>query len=202
MKLLIATTNKGKIQMYQDLLKGERVDFSFLDEIEKSIISPEENGSTPEENALLKARHYCEKIGLPTLADDSGFAIDALNGEPGIMARRWGGVLPDTVSDEEWLWFYLNKTKDIREELIKACFPFCRAIVFPDGRSFVQNDKIDFFLSKKPRRPYPPGWPITSLRIFPDGRHELDISKEDPIWQTQMKREGLIRLLREAGFCW
>jgi len=200
MKLLIATTSQGKIQMYKDLLKGERVDFGFLDEVEKSISNPEENGATPEENALLKARYYCEKIGMPTLADDSGFAIEALNGEPGVMARRWGGSLPDTISDENWLSFYLDKVKDIREDLIKACFPFCRAIVFPDGRSFVQKDRIDCFLTKKPRRPYPPGWPTTSIRVFLDGRHELDIPKDDPVWQAQLKREGLIQLLREAGF--
>jgi XTP/dITP diphosphohydrolase len=200
MKLLIATTNKGKIQMYRDLLKGESVDFGFLDEVGQKIPNPEENGATPEENAVLKARHYCQAVGLPTLADDSGFAIDALNGEPGVMARRWGGALPDTVSDEEWLSFYLDRVKNIRGQLLKAGFPFCRAIVFPDGQTFVQNDKIDCLLTKKPRRPYPPGWPTTSIRVFLDGRHELDIPKDDPVWQAQLKRGGLIDLLRRAGF--
>ena len=200
MKLLIATTNKGKIQMYRDLLKGESVDFGFLDEIGQTIPNPEENGATPEENALLKARHYCQKIGLPTLADDSGFSIDALNGEPGVMTRRWGGALPDTVSDEEWIAHCLERVKSVREDLLKAGFPFCRAIVFPDGRNFVQNDKIEFLLTKTPRHPYPKGWPVSSVRVFPDGRHELDIPKDDPLWQIQLKRGGLIDLLRRAGF--
>ena len=200
MELLIATTNKGKIQMYSDLLRGESVDFGFLDETGKAIPNPDEDGATPEENALLKARYYCQKIGLPTLADDSGFAIEALKGEPGVMTRRWGGALPDTVSDEEWIAYYLERVKDVREELLKACFPFCRAIVFPDGRDFVQNDKIEFLLSKTPRRPYPKGWPVSSMRVFPDGRHELDIPKNDPVWQAQLKREGLIDLLKRAGF--
>ena len=200
MKLLIATTNKGKIQMYRDLLKRESVDFGFLDEIGQTVPSPEENGATPEENALLKARHYCQAIGLPTLADDSGFSIDALGGEPGVMTRRWGGALPDTVSDEQWISYYLEKVKNVRESLLKAGFPFCRAIVFADGRTFVQNDKIEFLLTKTPRRPYPKGWPVSSVRVFPDGRHELDIPKDDPLWQIQLKREGLIDLLRRAGF--
>jgi hypothetical protein len=55
-------------------------------------------------------------------------------------------------------------------------------------------------LTKTPRRPYPKGWPVSSMRVFPDGRHELDIPKDDPVWQTQLKREGLIDLLRRAGF--
>lgn len=186
--------------MYRDLLRGDPVDLRLLDEVGAGIPNPEEYGKTPEENALLKARYYCQRTGGPTLADDAGFAIEALGGEPGVMARRWGGALPDTVSDEEWLAFYLEKVKDVPGNRLKACFPFCRAIVFPDGRSFVQNDRIDCLLTKEPRRPYPPGWPAASIRVFPDGRHDLDIPRSDPVWQAQLKRDGLIDLLRRAGF--
>ncbi len=200
MRLLIATTNKGKIQMYRDLLRGESVDFVFLDEIGNSIPSPEENGATPEENAILKARFYCEKIGLPALADDAGFAIDALNGKPGVMARRWGGELPDSISDEDWLTFYQKKVETIQGERFPGSFPFSRAIAFPNGKIFAQNDKIEILLIKKPRRPFKEGFPISSVHVFPDGRHNLDVPADDPIREGHYKKEGLMDLLKRAGF--
>lgn len=199
MKLLIATTNQGKKEMFKGLLGGIGVDLVFLDEWGDGIRAPEENGETPKDNATLKARYYCQKTGLATLADDAGFCIDDLNGEPGIMARRWGGQLPDTVSDEDWLAFFLEKVGGIQKEKLTASFPFARCVVFPDGAHFVQEDKVEFHLTKNPRKPYKAGWPISSVRVFLDGRHELDVPANDPLWDEQLKKEGLIALLREAG---
>ncbi|MBI5422338.1 hypothetical protein HZA44_04360 [Candidatus Peregrinibacteria bacterium] len=199
MKLLIATTNQGKKGMFQGLLKGIGVELVFLDALDQAIGAPEENGMNPEENAILKARYYCQKTGLTTLADDAEFCIDDLDGEPGIMARRWGGRLPDTVSDEDWLDFFLERVKGVPKETLPASFPFARCVAFPDGTSFIQEDKVEFLLTKNPRKPYKAGWPISSVRVFLDGRHELDVPADDPLWDEQLKKEGLIDLLRRAG---
>lgn len=199
MKLLIATTNKAKIRMFESMLNRHGVDFVFLDSVGLAIDPPEENGKTPVENAILKARYYCERSGIPTLADDAGFEIDDLGGEPGIMARRWGGQLPDTISDEGWLEFFLGKVKDIPKEKLAASFPFARCVYFPDGKSLVQEDKVEFHLVRNPRRPYKAGWPISSVRVFLDGRHELDVPADDPLWNEQLKKEGLIAMLKKAG---
>ncbi len=199
MKLLIATTNKGKIEMFKSIFRRKAIYIVFLNQIGFKGEPPAENGKTPEENALIKARYYCQKTGLPTLADDSGFCIDALNGEPGVMARRWGGELPDKISDEDWLTHYENRIRRVRRKKITGSFPFSRAIAFPDGRTFVQNDKIEILLSKTPRRPFQAGFPVSSVHVFPDGRHSLDVSHDDPVWRQHWKKEGFFDLLKRAG---
>jgi len=199
MKLLIATTNEGKIKMFERLFEGESIDLVFLGTYGSPFDPPDENGKTPEENALIKARYYCQKTGLPTLADDAGFCIDALNGEPGVMARRWGGQLPDTVSDEDWLDFFMKRVAPIPNPIFGGSFPFSRAVVFPDGKTFIQNDKIEILLVKTPRRPFKAGFPVSSVHVFPDGRHSLDVPHEDPAWEGHHKKEGLIAMLKKAG---
>lgn len=199
MKLLIATTNKGKIKMFERLFEGKSMDLVFLNTTDFPFDPPEENGKTPEENAILKAKYYCQKTGLATLADDAGFCIDALGGEPGVMARRWGGQLPDTVSDEDWLVFYQKKVEPIRDEIFPGSFPFSRAVVFPDGTTHIQNGKIEILLVKTPRRPFKAGFPVSSVHVFPDGRHSLDVPHEDPAWEGHHKKEELIAMLKRAG---
>jgi len=195
--LLIATTNPGKIRMYQNmfLMSGldESIDFKFLSDFPNAPESPEENGDSPKANALIKAKYYANKLGLATLADDAGFSIDALGGKPGVMARRWAGELPDTISDEDWITFYLDQVKDLPAapdapttqwgDLIKGSFPFARCLYLPNGMAYYQEEKIDCFFSKTPRRPYKAGWPLSSMRILLDGRHEMDVPDTDPTWE-------------------
>ncbi len=199
MKLLIATNNKGKIEMFKHLLEERGVDLVFLDTFDFPFDPPEENGETPEDNAILKAKYYCQKTGLATLADDAGFCIDALGGEPGVKARRWAGELPDTVSDEDWLIFYQKKVESIPYDLFTGSFPFSRVLLLPDGKMHIQNDKIEILLVKTPRRPFKAGFPVSSVQMFPDGRHRLDVPHGDPAWEEHQKKEGLIAMLKKAG---
>jgi XTP/dITP diphosphohydrolase len=185
--------------MFENLFRGKTIDLVFLDTLGLAIKAPEENGKTPEENALIKARYYCLRTGLPTLADDAGFCVDALNGEPGVMARRWGGQLPDTISDEDWLDFYMERVALIPNPIFKGSFPFSRALAFPDGRTFVQNGKIEILLSKTPKRPFKAGFPVSSVHVFPDGRHSLEVPHDDPAWEGHNKKEELIAMLKRAG---
>lgn len=91
--LLVATTNKGKLQEILRIFSAQIPDLVLhtLDEFPEAV-EVEEVGSTFEENALLKARAGFELSGLPTLADDSGLAIDALGGRPGIHSARYSGA--------------------------------------------------------------------------------------------------------------
>ena len=95
-KLLIGTTNKAKIDEYKQLLS--EFDFKIVSFKDLGIPEPEETAKTFEGNALLKAKYYFEKSKIPTLVDDGGFEIDALNGEPGVKSHRWLGR---RSSDEE-----------------------------------------------------------------------------------------------------
>lgn len=88
--LLVATTNAGKLREIKEMLAGLSVAVLTLDHW-PDLETPEETGSTFSDNARLKAYHYAAKTGLPTVAEDSGLEIDALDGEPGIASARFGG---------------------------------------------------------------------------------------------------------------
>ena len=91
MKVLVATTNPGKIREIKGILAGAPVDLVTLDDY-PDIAEPDETGSTFAENARLKALYYAETTGLPSVADDSGLEIEALDNVPGVHSARWHGT--------------------------------------------------------------------------------------------------------------
>ena len=90
MKLLVATTNPGKIREIRHILAGAPVELATLDDF-PGVEEPEETGGTFAENARLKALYYYRASGLPTVAEDSGLEIEALGGMPGVHSARWEG---------------------------------------------------------------------------------------------------------------
>ena len=106
MKLLIGTTNPGKWNEMASVLRGlplqllTPTDLNIFDDVE-------ETGTTYLQNALIKAKHYNVKSGLPTLGEDSGIVVDALQDELGVFTRRWGAGAKAT--DSEWLDFFMNR---------------------------------------------------------------------------------------------
>jgi XTP/dITP diphosphohydrolase len=97
--LLVATTNKGKLREIQSALEGVTVDGVPIDvrllPDDAGIPAPEETGSTFAENARLKALYYARATGMLTVAEDSGLAIDALDGAPGVLSARYPGATYD-----------------------------------------------------------------------------------------------------------
>lgn len=98
MKLVLATNNEGKVREFARIL--EPLGIEVMTQKQAGVhVSPEENGSTFAENARIKAMAVYEAIGLPTVADDSGLCIDAMNGEPGVYSARYYGE--DTPYEEK-----------------------------------------------------------------------------------------------------
>jgi XTP/dITP diphosphohydrolase len=95
--LLIATTNTGKIREITEILTGLPIRLLTLADLPQAPAEPDETGSTFADNAALKARSYAYAAGLPTVAEDSGLAIDALGGRPGIHSARYPG---ETYADK------------------------------------------------------------------------------------------------------
>lgn len=89
-KLVLASSNKGKLVEFQTMLAD--CGFDVRPQSEFDIDSAEETGLTFVENAILKARHASKMSGLPALSDDSGIEVDALNGAPGIYSARYAGA--------------------------------------------------------------------------------------------------------------
>ena len=91
MRLLVATTNPGKRREIEEILNGAPVTLVSLADF-PGITEPEETGATFGENARLKAIYYAAATGLPSVADDSGLEIEALDNQPGIHSARWHGT--------------------------------------------------------------------------------------------------------------
>jgi len=108
-KLLVATRNSGKVREFSRMLSDLPFEVVGLDDLGIDL-EVEETGSTFEENAVLKARAYAEASGELTLADDSGLAVDSLNGDPGVLSARYGG---DGLDDEGRVQLLLDNMKHL-----------------------------------------------------------------------------------------
>jgi XTP/dITP diphosphohydrolase len=133
-RMLLATRNAKKLVELQRILDaalGARaVTLVGLDDVPEYPEVPE-TGLTFGENALLKAREGADRTGLPTVADDSGLAVDALNGMPGVLSARWAGGHGD---DKANLDLVLAQISDIPDEHRGAAFVCAAALVLPGGK--------------------------------------------------------------------
>lgn len=95
-KIILATSNQGKVKELSNLLADHQLE--IIPQSEFDVPDVPETGTTFVENAIIKARHAARITGLPAIADDSGLEVDALNGAPGIYSARYAG---DNASDQE-----------------------------------------------------------------------------------------------------
>lgn len=157
MKLLLATSNSGKVTEMREALGGLGLDLLSIDDV-KTIGQPDETGKTYAENAAIKAHHYFAETGLPTVADDSGIVIDALKGELGVQTRRWGAG--PSATDEEWIQFFLKRMK--KEQNKRATFLCTLAHVDHDGQVHVFEGTCDGTITDTLEADYLPGLPISA----------------------------------------
>ncbi len=129
-KLLIATKNQGKVREYRELLADLPFEVVSLADVGLDA-EVEETGATFEENAILKARTYARLSGLLTWADDSGLAVDALDGWPGVHSARVAGP---NASDADRIALLLQRLEGVPPEQRTAAFHCVVAIATPDGR--------------------------------------------------------------------
>lgn len=127
MKIVLATRNAGKISELREILRD--IDVVGLEEFPGAPDVPETE-LTFTGNALLKAHAIAAYTGLPAVSDDSGLAVDALNGMPGIFSARWSGRHGD---DEANIDLLLGQLGDVAPEHRAAQFVCAAAIVWPSG---------------------------------------------------------------------
>ncbi len=129
MKILIATTNRGKLAEFRTLLKETPISIVSLEDVATFEIP--ETGNTFAENAEEKARGYALQTGLTTIADDSGLEVDALNGEPGVRSARFAG---ENATDDENNQKLIAALKGVPINKRTARFVCAIAISSPDGK--------------------------------------------------------------------
>ena len=145
MKLIIASNNKGKIREYKQIL--EPMGFEVMSQSEAGIdLEAEETGTTFKENAAIKARAIFDMTSCAVLADDSGLAVDALGGEPGVYSARYGGL----ATSEERSQLVLEKLKDVPEDKRSAHFICCIHLVLSDGRELTVEGRCSGKIGYEP----------------------------------------------------
>jgi XTP/dITP diphosphohydrolase len=146
-KILLASRNAKKlVELRRILAPLVAVQVIGLDDL-PAFPDVKETGATFEENALIKARDAYAHTGLPTVADDSGLTVDALNGMPGVLSARWAGPAKD---DHANLRLVLGQVADVPDERLGAAF-VCAIALIVDGREQVVLGRMPGHLVREPR---------------------------------------------------
>lgn len=146
-ELVVATKNKGKIKEIQQVLGDFGIEVISMEQagFHQEIV---EDGSTFEENALIKARAIMKLTGLPVLADDSGLETDFLDGAPGIYSARFAG---EGASDKDRYEKLLDLFKDVPEHKRGARFVCAMAYCTPDGEEMTVRGTCEGIIAYAPK---------------------------------------------------
>lgn len=183
--ILFATHNPWKGQQFQPVFTAHGFEMLTLQDVQPPFLAAGEAELTPLANALEKARSYHSPAFPWVFADDAGLEIDALHGEPGLQARRWGGIFPDTVDDQTWLNYLLQRMAHVPAGQRRARFVSGWALITPAGREYTHTMEWPFEIATQPIRSMHPGSPISAVRIGPEddlARRQVEISLEFRRW--------------------
>ena len=148
MKVVLASKNKHKLVEISKIT--EKFGFDLVLQSELGVdIDVEETGTTFEENSYLKAEAVMKATGLPALADDSGIAVDAMNGEPGIYSARYG--FDESLDDWGRLQLLLKNTEHVPDGQRQAQFVCVITMVTPEGQTIQARGEIHGELLREPR---------------------------------------------------
>jgi XTP/dITP diphosphohydrolase len=174
MKILIGTNNENKLKQFRRIFRNLGSDMALVSLKDVGIIDDvEENEDSLLENAKKKAKFYAEKSNLLTLADDTGLFVDALNGEPGLHAKRWhDGTELDRCHK------LIERLKDIPEEKRTCRYTGVLAVYNPETKEFWNyENNIEAVISNDFKGDLGFGYdPIFKLE---NGKHYAELADED-----------------------
>jgi XTP/dITP diphosphohydrolase len=148
-RLVIATHNPGKLVEMRELLAPYGIDAISAGELE--LAEPEETGMTFRDNARIKAEAAAKASGLPAFADDSGLAVDALGGAPGIHSARWAGTDKNFARAMESIEQKLRERGAATPDERRAHFVSALCVAWPDGHAEDFEARVDGTLVWPPR---------------------------------------------------
>jgi len=148
MRVVLASKNPHKLVEIKQIT--DKFGFDLVLQSELGVdIDVEETGTTFEENSLIKARAVMEATGLPALADDSGIAVDALNGEPGVYSARYG--FDESLDDWGRMMLLLRNTEHVPDGQRQAKFVCVISFITPEGKIIQARGEIHGELTREPR---------------------------------------------------
>ena len=189
-KILVATTNKGKLREIIDILNNFEI--VSLQDVNCNI-DVIEDGKTFKENALKKAREVSKATNMNCIADDSGLCIDEFDGWPGVITARFLG---ENATEQERNEYILNKMKDLPKERRVARHCVSIAYVDVDGNEFVVQAETVGHIAKSPRGQN--GFGFDVIFELADGRTQAELSEEEKN-KTSSRKKALEMLKQKIN---
>jgi XTP/dITP diphosphohydrolase len=196
-RVLLASRNRKKLEELRRILDPAlpHVEVIGLDDVDHYDEVPE-SGATFAENALIKAREGNRQTGLPTVADDSGLTVDALNGMPGVLSARWAGSHGD---DEANLQLVLDQVGHVPDYRLGAAF-VCAVAYVDDAREIVTDGRMPGRLVRAPRGTNGFGYdPIFQPDGYERTSAELTVEEKDAISHRGQALRALAERLRSSA---
>ncbi len=198
MKVVLASKNKHKLVEISKIT--EKFGFDLVLQSELGVdIDVEETGTTFEENSFLKAEAVMKATGLPALADDSGIAVDALNGEPGIYSARYG--FDESLDDWGRLLLLLKNTEAVPDGQRQAQFVCVITMVTPEGEVIQARGEIHGELTREARGENGFGYdPIFYYPPLGKTTAELSSEEKNEVSHRANALKVFYEKLKEAGY--
>ena len=198
MKVVLASKNQHKLVEISRIL--EKLDIQLVLQSELGVdIDVEETGTTFEENSFLKAQAVMQTTGLPALADDSGIAVDALNGEPGIYSARYG--FDDTLDDWGRLLLLLKNTEHVPDGQRQAQFVCVITLVTPEGEVIQARGEAHGELLRQAAGQGGFGYdPIFYYPPFGKTFAEVTAEEKNQVSHRAVALKAMYEKLKEAGY--
>lgn len=198
MKVVLASKNKHKLEEISQIT--EKFGMELVLESDLGVdIDVEETGSTFEENSFLKAEAVMKATGLPALADDSGIAVDALNGEPGIYSARYG--FDESLDDWGRLQLLLKNTEQVPDERRQAKFVCVITLVIPQQEIIQARGEVHGMLLRTPAGQGGFGYdPIFYYPPLGKSLAELTPEEKNQVSHRANALQVFYQKLKEAGY--
>lgn len=147
MKFIIASNNQKKLKELERILNPLGINAVTAKQEGITLDDVEETGTTFAENAFLKANAAFVKTGLPSVADDSGLSVDALDGRPGVYTARYGG---ENATDKDRYLKLLDELKNVPKEKRTAHFTSAICCILPDGTKIEAEGRCEGWIAFEP----------------------------------------------------
>lgn len=195
MKIVIATGNAGKMKEIKSIFNNSEYEVVSMKE-EGISADVDENGTTFEENALIKAREIAKISGNIVLADDSGLEVDALNKEPGIYSARYMGEdTPYSIKNAN----IIERLEGVEFEKRTARFVCAVAAVYPDGKELVVRETMEGYIGYEEKGANGFGYdPIFYLKEFDKTSAEISLEEKNEISHRGKAFRAIKKMMEEA----
>lgn len=198
MKVVLASKNAHKLKEIRKIT--DKFDIELVLQAELGVdIDVEETGTTFEENSLLKAEAVMRATGLPALADDSGIAVDALNGEPGVYSARYG--FDPSLDDRGRMELLLKNMRDVPEGQRQAQYVCVITLISPEGKVIQARGEVHGTILHTPQGTGGFGYdPIFYYPPFGKTFAQASPEEKNKVSHRAIALEALYEKMKEAGY--